>query len=327
MTTRRRQRGAALLLAMIILTMVVSVTAGMLWQQTRAVEVEAAERARAQASWILVGALDWARLILSEDERTNRQRGRKFDALAEPWATPLAEARLSTFLAADQDNNVDTGPEAFISGAIVDAQSRLNLRGLVDGAGKVVPAQLAALQQLCQLAGVAEDTAERIATGLGAAGEAGEGAEDDADADAPLRPSRLADLVWLDIDAATIARLAPWVDLLPVATPVNVNTAPREVLAAAVEGLDLGTAERLVQQRQRQPFASLAEVKAQLGEGIALDAARVSVNSRFFEVAGRLRLEERVLEERSLLERRPGGRTGNVVVVRREKTSYVTDLR
>jgi general secretion pathway protein K len=329
MKTHRRQRGAALLLAMIILTMVVTVTAGMLWQQTRAVEVEAAERARAQASWILVGALDWARLILSEDERTNRQRGRNFDALDEPWATPLAEARLSTFLAADQDNNVDAGPEAFISGAIVDAQSRLNLRGLVDGAGKVVPAQLAALQQLCQLAGVAEDTAQRIAAGLGAAGEAAENAEAEAEpgADTPLRPSRLADLAWLDIDAATIARLAPWVDLLPVATPVNVNTAPREVLAAAIDGLDLGTAERLVQQRQRKPFASIAEVKAQLGEGVTLDAARVSVNSRFFEVAGRLRLEERVLEERSLLERRPGGRTGNVVVVRREKTSYVTDLR
>ena len=339
MKMRRRQRGAALLLAMIILTMVVTVTTGMLWQQTRAVEVEAAERARAQASWILVGALDWARLILSEDERSNRQRGRNLDALDEPWATPLAEARLSTFLAADQDNNVDAGPEAFISGAIVDAQSRFNLRGLVDGAGKVVPAQLAALQQLCQLAGVAEDTAQRIAAGLGAAGEAAENAEAEAEpeADAPLRPSRLADLAWLDIDAATIARLAPWVDLLPVATPVNVNTAPREVLAAAIDGLDLGTAERLVpgigvepqqvQQRQRKPFASLAEVKAQLGEGLALDAARVSVNSRFFEVAGRLRLDERVLEERSLLERRPGGRSGNVVVVRREKTSYVTDLR
>jgi general secretion pathway protein K len=337
MKTRRRQRGAALLLAMIILTMVVTVTAGMLWQQTRAVEVEAAERARAQASWILVGALDWARLILAEDERTNRQRGRNFDALDEPWATPLAEARLSTFLAADQDNNVDAGPEAFISGAIVDAQSRLNLRGLVDAAGKVVPAQLAALQQLCQLAGVAEDTADRIAAGLSAAvatPEGAEGAEDAEDAEAadgeagvPLRPSRLADLAWLGIDAVTIERLAPWVDLLPVPTPVNVNTAPREVLAAAIDGLDLGTAERLVQQRQRKPFASIAEVKAQLGEGITLEAARVSVNSRFFEVAGRLRLEERVLEERSLLERRPGGRTGDIVVVRREKASYVADMR
>ena len=154
---------------MIILTMVVTVTAGMVWQQKRAVEVEAAERARVQAAWILGGALDWARLILREDQRNNRQRGRNYDALDEPWATPLAEARLSTFLAADKDNNADGGPEAFISGSIVDAQARYNLRALVDGAGKVVPAQLAALQRLCQLAGLAGDTAERIAAGLAAA--------------------------------------------------------------------------------------------------------------------------------------------------------------
>ena len=39
-----------------------------------------------------------------------------------------------------------------------------------------------------------------------------------------------------------------------VRTPVNVNTAPREVLAAVIKGLDLATAERLVQMRQRAPF-------------------------------------------------------------------------
>ena len=63
------QQGAALLLAMVIVALVATVTAGMVWQQTRAVQVEEAERARAQAGWILSGALDWARLILREDLR------------------------------------------------------------------------------------------------------------------------------------------------------------------------------------------------------------------------------------------------------------------
>jgi general secretion pathway protein K len=45
---RRMQRGAALLLAMIIVALVATVTAGMVWQQNRAVQVEAAERARAR---------------------------------------------------------------------------------------------------------------------------------------------------------------------------------------------------------------------------------------------------------------------------------------
>ncbi len=43
---RRSQAGAALLLAMIILTLVGTLAAGMVWHQHRAIEVEAAERAR-----------------------------------------------------------------------------------------------------------------------------------------------------------------------------------------------------------------------------------------------------------------------------------------
>ena len=35
--------------------------------------------------------------------------------------------------------------------------------------------------------------------------------------------------------------------LLPVPTPVNLNTASREVLAGVLPGLDAGSAERLVQ--------------------------------------------------------------------------------
>jgi general secretion pathway protein K len=133
---------------MIILSLVATVTAGMVWYQTRAVQVEAAERARAQAAWILSGALDWARLILREDLRTNQGRAAPYDSLDEVWATPLAEARLSSFLAADKNNNADGGPEAFISGAITDAQSRFNLRGVVGEDGKVIPVQLAALKRL-----------------------------------------------------------------------------------------------------------------------------------------------------------------------------------
>ena len=318
MSTQRGicQRGAALLLAMVIVALITTVASGMVWLQTRAVQVEAAERARAQAAWILSGALDWARLILKEDGRDARQRGQARDSLDEPWATPLAEARLSTFLAADKDNNTDTGPEAFISGSIVDAQSRFNLRGLVDPAGKQQPLQVAALQRLADLAGAPGDTAARIAAGLSRA--LGGDADETGTTSRPLRPGQLADLAWLGIDPATLARLAPWVELLPLATPVNANTAPREVLLAAIDGIDLGTAERLVLARQRKPFESLADIKALLPNGVEPEGSRIGVGSSWFLVSGRLRLEERVLEERSLLQRDGD----NVSVRRRERHSF-----
>jgi len=51
-----------------------------------------------------------------------------------------------------------------------------------------------------------------------------------------------------------------------------------------------------------------------------LDEARVTVRSVFFEVNGRLRLEDRVLEERSLVERR-GDRGGDVLALQRTRRS------
>jgi general secretion pathway protein K len=290
---KRLQRGGALLLAMLILTLVASVASGMVWQQYRAIQVEAAERARTQAAWILLGALDWARLILREDARSSAN----LDHLGEPWAVPLAEARLASFLAADRDNTAadNEGLQAFLSGQISDAQGRFNLRQLVDDEGKLVPTQVAALQRLCEAAGAPGDAAGIVAEGLRAAwaGEAG----------ALLAPDDVGELRRFGLDAATIERLRGWIVLLPQRTPLNLNTAPREVIAAAVEGLDLSSAERIVSTRARTPFKSLAEVQTLLA-GVQLDPNRVGVASRYFEVQGRLRLEDRVLEERSMVERR-----------------------
>jgi general secretion pathway protein K len=301
--------------ALIIVTLVVTLAASMVWQQWRAVQVEAAERARTQSQWILQGALDWARLILREDARSGRPT-----ALTEPWATPLAEARLSTFLAADKDNNAEDGPEAFLSGSITDAQARFNLANLLDPSGKVLQADLEALERLCQTVGVSESVASRIATGLrdaqAAGGTQGSGT-------APLRPRSLAQLTWLGIDAATIASLEPYVTLLPKRTPINANTAPREVLAAVIKDLDLATAERLVQMRQREPFKTLGAVEAQIPGLGPLNNQQVSVLSSFFEVRGRLRLDDRVLEQRSLVEREGL----DMKVLQREQVSTVESLR
>ena len=315
------QRGAALLMAMLILSLVATLAAGMVWQQWRAVQVEAAERARAQSAWILVGALDWARLILSED-------GRKpgLDHLGEPWAVPLAEARLSSFLAADKDRS-DDGPEAFLSGSIVDAQSRYNLSNLVT-AGQVSAVELKTLQALLDNLGVDTTLAATIATGLRDASPAS--APDPASAPAsgtvalaerqanpPLLAQEVSQLAWLGIDAATLRRMRDHVELLPTRTKVNLNTASREVLAAVIDGLDLAGAQRLVQARERQPFQKLADVTAVLGSGFTPDANRVGVDTGYFEVRGRLRLADRVLEERSLV-RRNGT---DVIALSRERVS------
>ena len=140
---------------MLTVTLVATFAAAALWQQWRAVEVEAAERARVQSGWVLIGALDWSRLILREDARAGGGTGGA-DHLAEPWAVPLEEAKLTSFLAADKNiasDALEGLPDAFLSGRIIDAQSKLNVLNLVES-GKPATASVAAFTKLFELLGL-----------------------------------------------------------------------------------------------------------------------------------------------------------------------------
>ncbi|NCT83749.1 MAG: type II secretion system minor pseudopilin GspK [Comamonadaceae bacterium] len=320
MSPLARQRGAALLTAMIIVTLIASLAAGMVWQQYRAVQIEAADRARAQSAWILQGALEWAKLILLEDARQNRSK--PVDHLGEPWAVPLAEARLSTFLAADKTAASDDGPEAFLSGSIEDAQSRYNLRALLGGA-QVPELEQRVLERLCSQVNAPPGTAAVIIAGLREAFPApASGASAPSGENGPLQPAGLDQLSWLGLDADTLQRLQPYLVLLPKPTPVNLNTAPREVIAALFDGVDLATAERLVQGRKTNPLQDVSRDAAAYLPAAALTQAtdaRASVASSFFVVTGRLRLDERQLEQRSLIERQEL----NMVVLARERINQL----
>jgi general secretion pathway protein K len=289
------QNGAALLVAMVILTLVTTLAAGMVWQQWRAIQVEAAERTRAQAAWILTGALDMGRVILRLDARTPGA-----DHLDEPWAMQLQEASLSSLLAQDRNNNVEGAPEAFLKGGIRDAQSRYNLRNLVGADQKIVEAEVAVLTRLCESAAVAPETAQTIASGLLTAWHPDLAAGGEAD-DAPLVPHTVEQLSWLGLSPAAVRDLQRYVTLLPEPTPVNVNTASAEVLVAVLPGLDGGSAERLM---NRRPFKNIQEARAYIPGTAAIDPKRVDVASRYFEISGQLRMEGRVLEERLLVARK-----------------------
>jgi len=290
-----RQRGAALLLAMMTVALVATLAATALWQQWRGVEIESRERERLQAGWILVGALDWARLILREDARSGGA-----DHLAEPWSIALQEARLSTFLAMDASNTA-FADNAFLSGQITDAQARLNVSNLIVG-NKVSEPDLQAFERLFDLLGVDSAELERMVANLLLAVDSA--TPTDSTRSVPILPQRVAQLRWLGVSAGALRRLEPFVVILPTRTPVNLNTAPAEVIAARIPGVDLAQAASLVSARARAPFRTLVDAQKVLAASIpALNASEVGVASRFFEVRGRLRLQDTVVLERSLVQR------------------------
>jgi general secretion pathway protein K len=340
-------RGAALLAAMITVALIATFAAASLWQQWRAVEIEGAERARMQASGVLVGALDWTRLILREDARSNASSS-GVDHLAEPWAIPLAEAKLTSFLAADKNISSDALeglPDAFLSGQIVDAQSKLNVLNLVEG-GKPAEAAVAKFSKLFQLLGLPTGELETLVDNLQRAlpPEAAKSpgntevkpesetpietqleAQSSAPAESstaatptptttptsvsdsptgPLMPEHTDQRVWLGLSPSTAAALAPYVTILPVRTPLNLNTASAEAIYASVPKLDLAGARRLVEYRTRSYFRTLADASALTQESSTqFIEGQHSIGTRYFEVYARLRLDNAWVEERTLLYR------------------------
>jgi general secretion pathway protein K len=294
---RTHQAGAALLAAMLTVAMVATFAAAALWQQWRSVEIESADRTRVQSEWILQGALDWARLILRED------RG-NVDHLAEPWAVPLQEARLSTFLAADQNNNADSGDSdnVFLSGQITDLQARLNVSLLVQ-AGTIQAKPLEAFRRLFDLLGLPQQQLARMAENLRFASDIS--TDNRSAGRAPLLPKRVEQLVWLGLTPETVAVLEPYVTILPSATAgVNLNTASAEVISAVGQNVTLADAQRLVAVRERQAFRTLADVAPNLPTNASFpETGLFSFGSQFFEVRGRLRLDDVVIEERSMVQR------------------------
>lgn len=286
------QRGAALLTALLSVALIASLAATALWQQWRLTEVESQERHRQQALWILQGSLDWGRLILREDIR---QAGN--DHLGEPWAVPLKDARLSSFLAADKTVRDDALlSEAFLAGRIEDLQGRLNVRNLVDGRD-VSPADLTTFERLFELLGLPPQEPLALALALRQALQ-----PTDQSTPAPLLPQRVEQLVWLGLSEASLDRLRPFIAWLPERVRINLNTAPAEVLSASVQ-LPIGQARQLIAERERQPWRSLEEVRRVAGGRAVLTDKDHDVASRHFLISGQLRQSGHLLQAQALVKR------------------------
>ena len=309
---RGRQSGAAILMAMLTVVLVATLASAALWQQWRAIEIESAERSRAQSGWILQGALDWARLVLSEDGRKGGS-----DNLTEPWSMPLEAARLSTFLAVDRSDAIlaEQAGSALLSGQMLDLQSRLNLRNLIAN-GKVHAPTAAQFARLFAILNLPSQELTLLLTGLLSAEQAANAPAGVA-VQAPLVPQNVHQLTWLGVSGSTIAQLRPYVTMLPETTKVNLNTASDIVLRAAITGLDAASAQQLLQKRSNKPWETLDDFAQAAGlSAKLLDTQALATQSRFFELRGTLELDGQPVHLIALTQR--DGQ--QVRILRRERT-------
>jgi general secretion pathway protein K len=349
--SRARERGAAIISALLVVALSAILVSGMLWRQQVQIRRIENQRLLSQAQWVARGALDWTRLILRSEGDTSAG----ITYLGGLWGVPIAKTRLSDFLGQIGEVRAEQGAATYLSGSIEDAQSRFNLRNLVatpaPGVTQISAEEMAAYQRLLVSLGLsgqlAKATALKMRAGLsqsatrfqtgtsvsnstqvGGGGMTGgnftnqPGIEDGDDnvAVAPLLMTSVDSL--LDIPGYTpeiVARLRPFVTVLPTTTAINMNTASAEVIAAVVPGMTVSQAQALVARRQTVFFRNIGDVQLALTaagvQSVSIDQNQFDVNSSYFLVHGSVQHERAEVDRTTLVYRDPLTHTTRIVRV------------
>lgn len=288
------QHGVAIITALLLTALAITIVASLFWQQQIQVRAVENQRLQLQKLWILRGALDWAKLILREDIKYSET-----DNLTEPWAVPLADTSLDQYVQKNQDREI--ARQAILSGAIQDAQSRLNLTGLAT-AGKINEKEILIFERLLNSLQIETTLARQAANHMAASQQNESGGVSSLRYLGFQYPNDL--LTIAGFTPEILNKLESHVIFLPRDTAINANTASEFVLSAALAPLSLSDARALIVKRTQSPFKNLNDLAVQLsGTQTSLDANKISLDTNFFLVHGQITLQQNGLQIIALVER------------------------
>jgi general secretion pathway protein K len=295
-----RQRGVAVITALLLTTLAITIVASLFWQQQVQVRSIENQRLQLQKQWILRGALDWAMLILREDLNNPTT------VLTDPWAIPLADTQLDQYV--ENGRQDSEASEASLSGQIYDAQARFNLRNLADQ-GVLNPVEMASFRRLLvnlQLnPSLAKATADAIAAGQPKPPAQPGTPVTDSSKTRPMAIANVEDLLSVPgFTTDILAKLKDYVVVLPRMMPVNANTTTAEVLSARIDGLELSDAKALIASRDHVSFRDKADIETRLKDKqITIAPDKLDTRSDFFLVNGKVSLSRAALSIQALVER------------------------
>lgn len=282
------EKGSATITALIVVGVAAVMLAGLMWRQQISVRSLESARDRVQAQWLQRAAIDFARLVLVEDQRNSQ-----IDHLGEAWALPLADGKVADFLKnADVPDEIAT---VTLRGQLTDAQSQFNLSNLWDKDFKNINTPgVQEYGRLLDSLGLDKNMAQQTAQGV-------------LQADMPIND--LEGLLRLpSYNYVTLDQLRPFVTILPTLTTVNVNSASPEVLMAAIPGLTRSAASNFVQQRSVTPIKSLDELTGLLNklgasQGVTVDASLIDVRSQYWMAHSEINLGRGIFVGYALIQR------------------------
>lgn len=304
-----KQRGMAVISALLIAAVVAVIAGGMLTRQTLFTRSLEAEQLRIQGTARLQGGLQLSRQLLWDA----RQRD-PLTRFGQAWANPFVMAGSSL-------------ADIPFEGRLEDEQGKFNLRNLVANE-RVDQEQVRTFERLCEQLGIAATVRARIVARVIAAYprllnpeladkaavsstfDSGRSTSPDAPG-TPLAPTRpmlrtLQDLRSIKgVTPQVLEALAPYVTILPANTWLNGNTASAPVLAAYVPGLSLQRAQALIAERDgghwfinRGDFVNRLRMPE-----LEMASVKVGITSDWFRLRGQARSGQRRVVLDALLQR------------------------
>ena len=270
-----RQRGVALVTALLVVSLATVVAVAMATRQHIDVRRTGNLVHGEQAYSYALAAESWARIILRRDAEEEQ-----YDSLTEDWATALPPLA------------VEGG---VVSGKIEDMNGRFNLNNLVDHVGDVEDEEVAYFKRLLDILGLdpvlAESLLDWIDPDINVRPPGG--AEDEFYLLVEGRPYRAANRRLVSIselrlikgfDKKTVELLTPHVTVLPESTVINVNTATPLVLRALSADLSESDVEALIADRGETGYENINDfLLHDVLAGLELET-ETEVESEYFRV-------------------------------------------
>lgn len=295
MMRQARERGVALITAMLITAMATMIAANLAWDNALDVRRTMVLLARDQAIQVALGAESWIINILHQDLQDNDT-----DHLGEIWATELPGLPIE-------------GGEVF--GAVQDLQGRFNINNLIDRNGQVDEESLEQFRRLLLALGLDQRFAGLAADWLDRDIEPAfpDGAEDSIYTGMipPYRTanqtlSSISELAALDgMDRQTFRILEPHIAALPGRTPINVNTATGAVLQSLDENLTLADVESLLAEREGGGFADIENSFSSLVSADVVN--QIEESTQYFQLKVVVRINTVRMTLYTVLQRGPRG--------------------
>jgi general secretion pathway protein K len=306
-----KQQGVAVVTALLLTTLAVTIVASLFWQQQVQVRSIENQRLQAQKKWVSRAVLSFTRLAVNLGTRGN------YINTDQPWAQPVKDFRLSDFMAAGYRETADIDPS--LSGKMEDAQARFNLTNLVVN-NNVDPIELATFERLLENLQLPKTLAKNIANFIldsipmpvqpGPQGGINNTSTNTVTTVQSLRLTQVEDLTVVPgVRPEMLTKLLPHIALLPSPTKVNLNTASAEVLAAEA---NLTVQQAKAIRASRKYFLNTAEFQtsAQAVTQKPVNVTPLITTSDFFYITGLVTLENAKWTVMALIQK-TGGPTQN----------------